>query len=156
MRIIDYKTGKRMPASMKEAGLQVRGYGLAVLESHGGLEIDLEYSYLRHGKRLEETMARAETHGVAEQIGELIDRALEAEQGDEFPARPSMLCAWCGFRDVCEASEWRLKKEAADGSACPRCGEKLRLRHGRNGNFLGCSGYPNCRFTCDAPPEDRG
>ena len=156
MRIIDYKTGKRMPASIEEAGLQVRGYGLAVLEQHGGLEVDLEYSYLRHGKRLSETLSRAETHGVAEEIGDLIDRALETERVGDFPAKPSNLCAWCGFRDICEASDWRIKKEAKAGGDCPRCGSELRLRQGRNGAFLGCSGYPDCRFTCDANPEDGG
>ena len=30
---------------------------------------------------------------------------------------------------------------------CPRCGKKLVVRKGRNGNFMGCEGYPNCKFT---------
>ena len=30
---------------------------------------------------------------------------------------------------------------------CPRCGGKLVLRKGKNGNFYGCSNYPKCRFT---------
>ncbi|MDR0778247.1 MAG: topoisomerase DNA-binding C4 zinc finger domain-containing protein [Methanomassiliicoccaceae archaeon] len=30
---------------------------------------------------------------------------------------------------------------------CPRCGKMLVLRNGKNGQFYGCSGYPNCRFT---------
>lgn len=30
---------------------------------------------------------------------------------------------------------------------CPRCGKQLVLRHGKNGDFMGCSGYPHCRFT---------
>ena len=30
---------------------------------------------------------------------------------------------------------------------CPRCGKELLVRHGKNGDFMGCSGYPNCRFT---------
>lgn len=30
---------------------------------------------------------------------------------------------------------------------CPRCGGKLVLRAGSNGNFLGCSNYPKCKFT---------
>ena len=30
---------------------------------------------------------------------------------------------------------------------CPRCGKKLVQRNGKNGQFIGCSGYPNCRFT---------
>lgn len=30
---------------------------------------------------------------------------------------------------------------------CPRCGEKLVLRRGKYGSFVGCSNYPKCRFT---------
>ena len=30
---------------------------------------------------------------------------------------------------------------------CPRCGKKLVERNGKNGVFMGCSGYPQCRFT---------
>lgn len=30
---------------------------------------------------------------------------------------------------------------------CPHCGGSLVLRHGRYGNFYGCSNYPRCRFT---------
>ncbi len=29
---------------------------------------------------------------------------------------------------------------------CPQCGKPLVVRHGRYGNFIGCSGYPNCRY----------
>ena len=31
---------------------------------------------------------------------------------------------------------------------CPQCGEKLLKRTGRYGEFIGCSGFPKCRFTC--------
>lgn len=30
---------------------------------------------------------------------------------------------------------------------CPRCNGKLVLRNGQNGQFYGCSNYPNCKFT---------
>ena len=33
---------------------------------------------------------------------------------------------------------------------CPRCGKELLLRDGSKGPFLACSGYPDCRFSCDA------
>lgn len=32
---------------------------------------------------------------------------------------------------------------------CPRCGKQLVLRKGKNGPFIGCGGYPNCRFTAN-------
>lgn len=30
---------------------------------------------------------------------------------------------------------------------CPECGNQLIIRWGRNGKFIGCSGYPECRHT---------
>lgn len=47
-----------------------------------------------------------------------------------------------GFRvpDVFEVPEKQL-------STCPRCGLPLRIVNGRRGKFVGCTGYPACRFT---------
>lgn len=33
---------------------------------------------------------------------------------------------------------------------CPRCGQALRKRSGRYGEFWGCSGFPECRYTENA------
>ncbi|MCC2616892.1 topoisomerase DNA-binding C4 zinc finger domain-containing protein [Aestuariibacter halophilus] len=30
---------------------------------------------------------------------------------------------------------------------CPECGAPLHVRHGKSGNFLGCSTYPQCHFS---------
>ncbi len=39
--------------------------------------------------------------------------------------------------------------------ACPECGEALVKRWGRNGPFVGCSGFPECKYTRNLdPPED--
>ena len=38
---------------------------------------------------------------------------------------------------------------------CPTCGKKLKLRMGKNGLFVACSGYPGCTFTLNIPdPEE--
>jgi DNA topoisomerase I len=38
---------------------------------------------------------------------------------------------------------------------CPNCGKKLKLRMGKNGLFVACSGYPACTFTENIPdPEE--
>lgn len=37
-----------------------------------------------------------------------------------------------------------------DAVKCPRCGLGiLQKRHGKNGDFWGCSNYPRCRMTCN-------
>ncbi len=33
------------------------------------------------------------------------------------------------------------------GEKCPECGEALLKRSGRRGEFIGCSGYPQCTYT---------
>lgn len=30
---------------------------------------------------------------------------------------------------------------------CPKCGNELVLRNGKNGEFMGCSNYPKCKYT---------
>ena len=39
------------------------------------------------------------------------------------------------------------KNIAIANGICPKCGSKLVERHGKYGGFLGCSNYPQCKFT---------
>ncbi len=36
---------------------------------------------------------------------------------------------------------------------CPKCGGKLVKRHGKYGDFIGCSNFPKCRYTHDEKKE---
>jgi DNA topoisomerase-1 len=36
---------------------------------------------------------------------------------------------------------------------CDKCGKPMVIRLGRNGQFLACTGYPDCDGTSDLPPE---
>ena len=44
-------------------------------------------------------------------------------------------------------SEETTLKRAYDPTICPECGSKLVEKNGRNGRFIGCSGFPRCRYT---------
>lgn len=37
---------------------------------------------------------------------------------------------------------------------CPRCGKELLIKFGKNGEFIACSGYPDCNFTKSAIKEE--
>jgi DNA topoisomerase-1 len=37
------------------------------------------------------------------------------------------------------------------GEMCPECGQPLLIKLGRYGKFIGCSAYPDCRFTQPIP-----
>jgi uncharacterized protein YbaA (DUF1428 family) len=43
--------------------------------------------------------------------------------------------------------EINQKKASIAEGVCPRCGGRLIVRHGRYGDFLGCSNYPACSYT---------
>ncbi len=36
---------------------------------------------------------------------------------------------------------------------CEKCGKPVVIRLGRNGPFMACTGYPDCDFTSDLPPD---
>lgn len=40
----------------------------------------------------------------------------------------------------------RIEPKESD-EVCPNCGKKMLIREGRFGEFLGCSGYPECKTT---------
>ena len=55
------------------------------------------------------------------------------------------------------------KADGSDPRACPHCGDgQLSLKLGKFGSFIGCSNYPECKFTRtlsanpDAPPLGQG
>ncbi|MGE4267369.1 MAG: type I DNA topoisomerase [Deferribacterales bacterium] len=39
---------------------------------------------------------------------------------------------------------------------CPKCGEKLTVKGGKNGMFIGCSNYPKCDFTANMKVTETG
>lgn len=41
-------------------------------------------------------------------------------------------------------------EEAKKVKKCPRCGNPLKLRNGKFGEFWGCTGYPDCKYTQNA------
>jgi DNA topoisomerase-1 len=44
-----------------------------------------------------------------------------------------------------EAIRESLRQDTTE--TCPECGKPLIIRWGRNGKFIGCTGYPDCRYT---------
>jgi DNA topoisomerase-1 len=43
--------------------------------------------------------------------------------------------------------------QQATEEACERCGHKMVVKWGRNGRFLACSDFPQCRYTKPLPGE---
>ncbi|MFA7331173.1 MAG: type I DNA topoisomerase [Candidatus Delongbacteria bacterium] len=44
-------------------------------------------------------------------------------------------------------AEIRAATREEVGEACPECAQPLIYKHGRNGRFIACTGFPDCRYT---------
>lgn len=48
------------------------------------------------------------------------------------------------------------KAAVATQEVCPKCGKQLMIRFSKNGEFLGCKGYPECPFTSNFMRNEDG
>ena len=78
--------------------------------------------------------------------------ALIREEAPKAPARTALLEVESVLQ-LNGSTGGTLKVGDPSALACPDCGAPMKLRPGRRGFFLGCSKYPKCRGTKEAPPE---
>jgi DNA topoisomerase-1 len=63
------------------------------------------------------------------------------------------------FRDSLETAQAQMKHAKAEVEPseykCPKCAEPMVYRFGKNGRFLSCSAYPDCKFACPCDSEGK-
>ncbi|MDQ6790463.1 MAG: ATP-dependent helicase [Candidatus Dormibacteraeota bacterium] len=97
--IVDYKTGRPVPASRLRRDLQVALYALGARATLGLDPLELEIVYLREGKRVR-LLATEDLLGEARRIG---DEVAEGIRAGRFEARPERRkCSLCAYRLACE------------------------------------------------------
>ena len=56
------------------------------------------------------------------------------------------------FKENLDTATEQMKHAKAEVTpseySCPKCGKQLVYRFGKNGKFLSCSAYPECKFAC--------
>ena len=101
--VIDYKTSKNEGnGSEFSEGLQAPLYAACVLGDRGEEEVLAGYHYLRYGTT---RWQQVDGDRAAQLLERFLDLANEADAVGEFPARPGILCAWCGFNALCPAAD---------------------------------------------------
>ena len=101
--VIDYKSSKTEgDGSEFSEGLQAPLYAACALADSSEEEALAGYHYLRFG-----TTRWQHVNGErsAQLLERFLDLANEAAATGDFPARPGILCAWCGFNAQCPAAE---------------------------------------------------
>jgi len=67
---------------------------------------------------------------------------------------------WSGFQELLTTAKANMKsvKKSPEKTElpCPRCGNPLVIRFGKNGSFLACSTFPKCRTTLPFVRGDDG
>jgi len=96
LRIVDYKTGKTVPDPRSDRQLQ--SYALHVFAERHADRVELCIEGLRAGVTL---TADFPASRAGEVRGHLLARIAAIEGATSWPARPSVLCDWCGFNVVC-------------------------------------------------------
>ena len=97
----DYKTANSLPTKEKvESDRQLALYSIAVKNTFGQ-EKDtlLVWHYLAHNTKITSTRTENELEQLKKDILELIHKI---ESATEFPARKSILCNWCEFKETCK------------------------------------------------------
>jgi len=96
---------------------------------------------------------------LVEHFPEVLDYGFTArmeERLDEIAAGrrewvPVVREFWVPFKDQLDEADRKIEKVDLGpeeiGRDCPECGKPLVVRWGRYGRFIGCSGFPECRYT---------
>ena len=108
--IHDYKTGAFRPSDEDlRRDRQLTFYQIAVRDRHADArDVRLVWHFLAQGDRRTATRTEAEIEEHRRQAIRLVDRI---EAARDFPARPSPLCRWCEFRDICPAEKDKVAAE---------------------------------------------
>ena len=104
--ITDYKTGKAPPERYAlSAFFALKIYALLIRNRVGRTPVELRLLYLGNATMYRIPIDNGALNGMERQLKALwgaINRAIERSH---FPPRPSALCGWCSFQEICPAFE---------------------------------------------------
>ena len=60
------------------------------------------------------------------------------------------------FHKDLEKADKEMKGESVTGITCPECNREMVIKSGKNGLFLACTGYPECRHTANFTRDEKG
>ncbi|MFM8453888.1 MAG: type I DNA topoisomerase [Gammaproteobacteria bacterium] len=99
------------------------------------------------------------TNYVDYQFTANLEDKLDAISRGEIEWVPVMEQFWTPFIERIKAVETTVQRkdvtqEMTDEN-CPKCEKKLSIRLGRQGRFIGCTGYPDCDYTRNLSKEEQ-
>ncbi len=147
--ITDYKTGT---VSDPLSNLQLPSYALFIFSENSDDKIELRIEDLKLGLTKKAIVSRNIIEKTEKELGTKIEAI---ESTDLFKPKISSLCKWCGYNDICPEFLKMNDPDQKISKFCPECGSLLKERKGKYGMFLGCTGFPECKYTLDLGKPDK-
>lgn len=124
--------------------------------------VNREYVVLEKRRFIPTDVGRVVNKFLSEHFDKYVDYDFTARLEDDLDAvsrgekewRPLLGDFWNEFKQRVDSKEdaERPGVEMMD-EECPKCGKQLSKRLGRNGYFIGCTGYPECDYTRNVDDE---
>ena len=81
------------------------------------------------------------------QFTAMVEASLDEVARGELPWRGSVEQFYLPLREQIVNLQGFVEEELSeDQKQCPECGSELLVRSGKYGQFMGCSGFPECNF----------
>lgn len=104
VRIVDYKTGKSPKPGWEEKALfQLRVYALLYWKATGVLPRLLQLIYLGDGRVVKSNPTMKDIESAEKVLHRVAKDIFISIQKDYWPPKPSRLCDWCFFKNICPA-----------------------------------------------------
>ena len=127
---------------------------------------DRRYVEQRDKKFYATDLGEVVTDKLSEYFHEIMDVAFTRHMEQELDRIEEQHVNWVGvlkefygpFKKSLETAMQEMKHAKAElvpsEYKCPKCGKEMVYRFGKNGKFLSCSAYPDCKFA--APCDNEG
>jgi len=117
-----------------------------------------EYVSKKQGRLLPTALGREVSHLLVQFFPTIMDPEFTARMEEDLDRIAQGAIQWVPvlsqfyepFKNALEEAADkmpRVRVEEPTGEDCPECGKPLMIRRGRYGSFVGCSGFPRCRYT---------
>jgi DNA topoisomerase-1 len=149
------------PPRYTEASLvkALEAYGIGRPSTYASIIFTLvqrEYVTLEKRRFSPTDVGRVVNKFLSEHFHDYVDYEFTARLEDDLDAisrgekawKPLLKEFWRDFKGQVDAKE-HVERPGVEmlEEKCPKCGQPLAKRLGRNGYFIGCTGYPGCDYT---------
>ncbi len=85
-----------------------------------------------------------------------MENNLDRIENGEVPWTKVMKEFYRSFHKDLEDAEQAMKGEVPTEVLCPECSQPMVIKSGKNGVFLACTGYPECKSTTNYSRDEKG